>query len=106
MGIFLPLLPFPSPPLLSSTCILIPFFKIERGRHIPNFLAYLCTHKILENGRYMPTSPSQLAFKCLLNKLGGGNVPSSFLYIPMLLKKMRGVGTYLLPFYVHALIKN
>jgi hypothetical protein len=93
--------------MLSSTCILIPFFKIERGRHIPNFLACLCTHKILENGRYMPTSPSHLAFKCLLNKLGGGRyVPSSLLYIPMPLKKMRGVGTYLLPFYVHALIKN
>jgi hypothetical protein len=55
----------------------------------------------------MPTSPSHLAFKCPQNKLGGGRyVPSPLLYIPMPLKKMRGVGTYLSPFHVHALIKN
>jgi hypothetical protein len=84
-----------------------PFLKTESGRHIPNPLACPCIYKKLENGRYMPTSPSHLAFKCPQNKLGGGRyVPSSLLYIPMPLKKMRGVGTYLPPFHVHALIKN
>jgi hypothetical protein len=55
----------------------------------------------------MLTSPFHLAFNYLLNKFGRGEKVCAFFpsYIPMPLKKKRGIDTYLPSLHAHTMIK-